>query len=166
MLDLLEAGLAGLRLNSAPAVPLPVPRTELVPTESPAPDAAPEIHVPLTTSEALQSEIRLSGMSLDEVAGNLGIERSLLDDWVADRLPVPALALTTLQLLARIAGAGEIRKPAPVAERRKRSAPAPQVEPAGISPEPQPAQSLLSAPGLPTAGQKSLSHPFSRIEDL
>ena len=152
MLDLLEAGLAGLRLNSAPAVALPAPA-----------DTAPEIQVPLTTSDALLSEIRLSGLSLKDVAKNLGVEQSLLDDWLADQLPVPALAVTTLQLITKIAAAEESRKAAPVAERRNRSAPvAPvqQAEPAVVPP-------LQTAPAPQTrAGQKSSSHPFSRIEEL
>lgn len=181
MLDLLEAGLAGLRLNCAPAVPLPA-LVEAAPENPISPEISSlEIHVPLTTSEALLTEIRLSGMSPDDVAKSLGVAPELLDDWLGDRLPVPALALTTLQLLARIAASEEARgsmekKPAPATDRRKRTAtpPAP-VKPAesvDVKPEPPPVPPLLLAPSfvnttsVSKAGQDSSSHPFSRIEDL
>ncbi len=89
MLDLLEAGLAGLRLDSA-AVGAP---------EAPVPVGSLEN---LAEPEALRAELQACGLTLHEVAESLGVATTTLEDWLAGRAAAPALVLTAIQLLRRV----------------------------------------------------------------
>ena len=118
MLDLLEAGLAGLRLNPAP-------------TQSR--DSAA-----FSSPEALREEMEQGGFTAQELANGLGLPRTAIDDWLAGRTPVPALALSSLQILRRLT----------LSERRKLQN--------GLTPQ-APKSAPQACPGI---------HPFSRIEEL
>jgi len=116
MLDLLEASLTGLRPTSAPAVAV-------------------------TSAEALRAEMQEGDVTVGEAAESLGVSRATIEEWLAGTSPAPLLALTTLQLLRRIA----------VSERRTISRDVPA-----------PAPPVIRAAPQPVSGK----HPFSRIEEL
>jgi hypothetical protein len=121
MLDLLEAGLAGLRPNGAPAVPQAA--------NSPAAAVSPD---------HLREEMEQGGFSTHEIASGLGLPRAAVDDWLEGRIPVPPLALASVQILRRLT----------LSERRKL--------PNGTAPK-----VANKAPDAPAR-----IHPFSRIEEL
>jgi hypothetical protein len=95
MLDLLEAHLAGLRMDSvaggARGVPGAPPDTPVAPIEAAA------------HPEELRTEMQASGLSVAVIAESLGVSATTLEDWVAGRLAAPAWALTTLRLVRRLA---------------------------------------------------------------
>lgn len=137
MLDLLEASLAGLRPNSVPTVPV-------------------------TTPEALEAEMRESGLTARELARDLGLPRSHVEDWLAGRTPAPSLALSSIQLLRRLT-ASEHRKNQN-GTHSKTGSKAARKTGHGTDTVTTPGTNPRTAPE--EGREPANTHPFSRIEEL